>query len=420
MTIPGRLRRADGFALIPTLIVLIILMGLGAAALSTADVQSHQTGVERAGEAAFNLAESALDDEVTQAIRVWPGSAATAYPVCTQSSAVQANPLPGCPGVALTANYTAADAGPDFLTTPVWKVQLVDDTGSGGASYYNDSLAGTAPAWDSNGDGKIWVRAEATVGRQRRIVVAQIGEQTQGVVLPPDALIAGGFSTDNNGNKIIVYTQNPANPGSVTGKLLVRCGDSSTVPAPGNSCLGFDAGKGQLSPAGSYQAGYVDTSGTGATLSPSTLAGMKAYAIANGSYYAAGQCPASLTGGLIYIENANCSYTTGTFNAKASPGAVAFGAGTLTLGGNVTYYGVVYAANGQGSPPPCTASNENTVVTLIGTALIQGAIFIDNCGTLSAGASAANLIFDASALSGLKTLAAPSMGKNTFRLLPNP
>jgi type II secretory pathway pseudopilin PulG len=417
MTFPERLRREHGFALIPTLVVLVILMGLGAALLSTVDVQSHQTRVERAGEAAFNLAESALDNEVTQAVRIWPGSAGNAYPICTQGSAVQANPLPGCPGVALTANYTVADAGPDFATTPVWKVQLVDDTG--GASYYSDSLVGTAPAWDSNGDGKVWIRAEATVGGQRRIVVAQIAEQTQGVVLPPAALIAGGFSTTNNGRKVIVYTQNPDKPGSVTGKLQVRCGNASTVPAPGNSCLSFDSGKGQLSPAGSYQAGYVDTAGSGTTLSATTLAGMKAYAIANGSYYAAGTCPTSLTGGLIYIENANCSYTTGTFNSAASPGAVAFGSGSLSLGGNATYYGVVYAANGQGSPPPCTASNENTVVSLIGTALIQGAVFIDNCGTLSAGASAANLIFDASALSGLKTLAAPSLGKNTFRLLPN-
>jgi Tfp pilus assembly protein PilX len=417
MTIPKRLRHEHGFALIPTLVVLVILMGLGAAALSTVDVQSHQTRVERAGEAAFNLAESALDNEVTQAVRVWPGASGNAYPVCTQSSAVQANPLPGCPGVALTANYTAADAGPDFLTAPVWKVQLVDDTG--GASYYNDALRLTAPAWDSNGDGKIWIRAEATVGGQRRIVVAQIGEQTQGVVLPPNVLIAGGFSTTNQGRKVIVYTQNPNKPGSVAGKLLVRCGTSSTVPASGNSCLNFSTSKGQLSPAGTYQAGYVDTAGNGVTLSPSTLAGMKAYAIANGSYYAAGTCPATLTGGLIYIENANCTYTTGTFNSAASPGAVVFASGTLSLGGNATYYGVLYLANGQGSLPPCTAANQNTSVSLIGTALIQGAVFIDGCGTLSAGASAANLIFDASALSGLKTLAAPSLGKNTFRLLSN-
>lgn len=414
-----RLRGDHGFALLPAMMILVVLLGLGVALLNGVDVQSHQTRIERAGEGAFNLAESVLDDEAEQAMHVWPGGSATAYPVCTQSSAPQANPLPGCPGTALNTNFSATNAGSDFKSTPSWKVQLVDDTGTGGSLYYSDAILPTAPAWDSNGDGKIWVRAEATVGAQKRIVVSQIIEQTQSVMLPPNGLIAGAFSTTNNGRKVIVYAQNPNKAGSLVGKLLVRCGSSSTTPSPGNSCLSFDASKGQLSPAGSYQAGYVDPNGS-STLTPQVLAGLKAYAIQQGTYYAAGTCPASLTGAVVYIENANCSYNTNAiYNSSTQGGAVVIAAGTLTLAGGLVYYGAIYAANAQGSSPPCTASNENTVVSETGTSLIQGGVFIDKCGILSSGSSAVNLIFDNSLLGSLKALVAPSLSKNTFRVLSN-
>lgn len=421
MTTSQRLRASAGFAMIPTLIVLVIILGLGAAVLATVNVQSHQTRVERAGEASFNLAESVLDNEATQLERVWPGSSSLAYPACNQSSTLQTNPQPGCPGTTLNTNFSQADAGADFASTPTWNVQVLDDTG--GALYYSDSLVGTAPAWDSNGDGAVWIRADTTVGGQRRIVIGQMIEQTSGVTLPPASIISGGFATSNNGRKVIAYTQNPNKAGGLVGKILVRCGNSSTTPSYGNSCLGYSPSKGQVSPANTYQAGYVDPSGTGATLNTNTMSGMKAYAISQGTYYPAGTCPTSLTGALVYIENANCSYTTGTFNSSTSPGAVVIATGTLTLQGNVTYYGIIYAANGQGtmpSSPPCTASYQNTVITTLGTALIQGAVFIDKCGTYSAGASATNLIFDPSGLSGLKALTTPALAKNTFRVLANP
>ncbi len=68
------------------------------------------------------------------------------------------------------------------------------------------------------------------------------------------------------------------------------------------------------------------------------------------TYYATG-CPSSLAGAFIYIENANCSYTGGSINSAAAPGVVIMGGGTLSLGGNSKYYGLIYNANSQGSNP---------------------------------------------------------------------
>jgi hypothetical protein len=97
-----------------------------------------------------------------------------------------------------------------------------------------------------------------------------------------------------------------------------------------------------------------------------------------------------------------------------------FASGTLTLAGNVTYNGVVYMANGQGSAPasgPCTSSYQNTVVSLTGTSLISGALFVDKCGGFLAGSSKANFIFDANALNNVMSNGGATTIKNGFRVI---
>jgi type II secretory pathway pseudopilin PulG len=425
-----RLREEDGWTVISALLVGVVVLSLGLAVLQTVDVQSRQSGAERARESAFQLAESALNNTSLQLGRVWPASTSTAYPVCTQAS----TPSSTCIGTGLAPNYTSTVAGAprggvDFNAAPTWQVTVIDDLD--GPSYYSESLLTRNPApcaCDLAGatgggpDGFLWVRAESTVAGHTHVLVQLVGQGAPQVeALPNNAITAGWFKTSNRGRKVIVDAKgNSATAGTVS----VRCA-SSGAPTASNPCLGYDEAKGQLTPKGAYKASYTDGSATpNATnrtiLTPAALARLKQRAQSLGTYYAAGSCPPSLTGDLVFVENANCSYVTGTANSAASPGVVIFGGGTLTLGGNTVYYGVIYMGNSQGTAPssgPCTSAYQNTVVTTIGTALVSGAMFIDHCGGYTAGASGLNFVYDSNAANRVVSNGLVQAVKNSFRII---
>jgi type II secretory pathway pseudopilin PulG len=423
-----RLREEEGWTVVSAMLVGIVVLGLGLAVMATVDVQSRQSGVERAKEGAFQLAESALNNTTLQLTRTWPTSTSTAYPLCTQAS----SPSSTCIGSSLAPNFTgtsgtAPRGGTDFNSTPTFTTRILDDMG--GPSYYSESLVGTAPAYDANADGYVWVRSNSAVAGHTSVLVQLVGQgQVRQETLPKNAITAGFFKTTNTGKKVIVDAKGTS---AVAGNIAARC--ATSAPSAANSCLGYDPTKGQLSPASAWKASYVDgnttpTASNRSALGSAALARLKQRAITLGTYYAAGSCPSSLTGpvlpdgtrALIYVENANCSYSGGTFNSAALPGVVIFGAGTLTLGGSATYNGLIYMANGQGTAPssgPCTSSYQNTVVTTTGTALIKGSIYIDKCGGYLAGASGLNFVYDANAANFVVSNGVVQAVKNSFRFI---
>jgi Tfp pilus assembly protein PilX len=419
-TIVTRGKDEGGFALPVALLMMFICLLLGLATLETVTAETHQSGYEVAGEASFNIAESVIDAESLQLQNSWPGTSTAAYATtCNQSS----TPTTGCPGTGLTSSLASTYSGPSYSNIS-WSVLVLDDNGSGGANYYSDSLSTATPlvTYDANGDNRLWVRAQATVRGQKTIVVTQVVRTTQTVSLPQSTIVAGGVSTENNGNKIIIEATDPSS--GLTGPVDVRCADSST-PSNGDPCLGWDANKGQLSPTSAYQAGYTDPDGGYATLSASQLAAMETTAQGEGSYYN-GTCPTAAqinTTNVVYVENAgSCTYTTGTYNSTTSPGALIFGNGTLTFNGNVTYDGIVYMADGQGTTPtsgPCTSTYMNPVITVHGGAAVNGAIFVDKCGTIDAGEDKFDVDFNSNAFGAFKAFAVPALAKNTFRIIPN-
>ncbi len=241
----NRLRRLSrdeqGFSLVVSILMLMIILTMSGAIIQTVVVQSHQSGAEVAGEASFNLAESALDAVSYQLAGNWPATSTAAYPTCNQVTTAVA----GCPGTSLTSAFASQYAGVDF-GTKVWNVKVIDDTG--GSSYYNDSaLSSSTTSWDSNADGRLWIRADATIAGKRRIVVAQMLQQTSVLSLPQNVITAGGVDTSNNGNKVIIEANDPAS--HLSGKILVQCSAGSV--SYGSHCLGWDASKGQFD--GSYQ-----------------------------------------------------------------------------------------------------------------------------------------------------------------------
>lgn len=404
-----------GFVLGTAMAVLFIVVLLGLVALQTVDVQSHQSSHETAGEAAFNLGESALDAETSQLQTKWPSATPGWYQPCNQSS----TPTTGCPGTSLTASFNSTYAGSQFGNSVSWQLKVFDDTWNPNQDYYSDSLASTAPTYDSNGDNKLWVRAQATVAGQTRVVVAQVIRQPQVVSLPRNVITAGGVYTSNNGHKTIINATDSVPNSGLTGEVALRCGGPTTQPSYGDLCAGWNASQGQLQPP-TFNAGYVDATQTYQTLQPAQLAALKATAMANGTYYS-GVCPPAGQGGVVYVDNANCTYNSNTtWNSDAAPGMLIFASGTVYFSGTLNFYGIIYMADQQGQPGPCTPAvlqEDGTVFTVHGTGTLYGALFVGNCGVVDAGSSAFNIQFDSNAFNGAVAYATPALAKNTFQLV---
>jgi hypothetical protein len=239
------------------------------------------------------------------------------------------------------------------------------------------------------------------------------------VDLPQNVLTAGGTQTGNNGNKIIIEAKDP-NSG-LTGTIDLRCGDASTSPSWRDSCAGWDPKHGQLDPAGAYQAGYTDPITPYQTLSDGEIEALRQSAQYAGTYYATGTCPTEGTAGVMFIEGADCSYSSGTWGSDTAPVAIVDYNGTFTLNG-VTLYGVLYMANTSGLVPSggeCSSSQQNQVLSLQGSTLVHGGVFLDHCGTAVTGDSGPNLAYDTTVFSALKTYSTPSLALSTFRVIGN-
>lgn len=414
-------RGESGSALIAGIIVLMVVMLLGAVAVQYADVQSHQTASERGTEAAFNLAESALQAEANTLFQAWPSTSTNAFPVCTQASTSASN----CPQSGITSGFNTTYAGSAYKS-PTWSVQVIDDdvTGVADTNYYSDSILSNAGLrhYDFNGDNKLWIRASATVSGRTRTVVSLVTRQSFVVDLPQNVITSGGVQTSNNGNKIIIEAKDPSS--GLSGTVDVRCTPSGGAPSYRDSCAGWDPKHGQLDPAGAYQLGYSDPILPFQTLSNGEIEALRQSAQYSGTYYASGTCPPMGTPGVLFIENANCSYSSQgtTWNSDAAPGAIIVASGTLTLTG-LTYYGVVYMVNGQGTTPSsgttCGTAQQNSVITVGGSGVIHGGLFIDKCGTATVGDSGFDISYDTTAFGGLRTYSSPSLALSTFRVIGN-
>ncbi|HEX6388351.1 MAG TPA: hypothetical protein VFZ89_02865, partial [Solirubrobacteraceae bacterium] len=193
-----RLSGERGSALVIAMMAMVVMMGLGFAALAFADGQTHDSGRTRIADSAFNLTEGVLDTQVYLLSHNWPGSTGTARPAsCTQASAVA-----GCPD---PAQVLASFSSGDWAQGASWTT-LVRDNGGSATAFYNSAIAAGQPTWDANGDGRVWAWAQATVHKRKRTLVALVEVQRvdSSLLFTRNALTAGWFQTTNNGNKVIV------------------------------------------------------------------------------------------------------------------------------------------------------------------------------------------------------------------------
>ncbi len=397
-------RQEQGSALIAAIVLVGVMMAIGLATASFVDGQQRQSGADRTRESAFNVAESALGAQVFQLSQAaWPATSAAALPAsCTPATTATTS----CPDAASlgesykTADYSTAACPGGAASPPPWTTYVHDDSdgAAGSQQYYSATMPnGTAqPRWDSNGNGRMWVKSTGTARCKLRTLITAVQQTTKPLSFPRNAVTANWIATNNTGRKVIINSQGSAGQSA---DVVARC----TVPAPA-PCIKYSTG--QISPAVPKE----DSSSLGPALSVDDLAAFKALAVKQGTFYRAGQgCPTSLTGTAVYVEDfTGCS--AGNANSAAAPGVLYIGRGTLSLGGNTKFYGLVYMGNLQ--------SSSGAVVTLSGNAQVVGAVAIDGLGGLVVGSSKQNVFFDGRAFDLLKGIATVAQAPNSFRELP--
>jgi Tfp pilus assembly protein PilX len=409
-------RNEQGFALISAILLLTVILGLGMGLLLLTDNEQKASGREQASEAAFTLAESALNAQVGQVSRSWPGREQESYPDtlhgtpplirCTAATTA----TNGCPSAAsLTAAYPAASStcpagtAKDPWGSPLsnsWTTYVRDDVGGG---YFNSANEQSQPGFDANGDNKLWVRAVGVVQCRVVSVITLVSRQLVPLNFPIDAASGNWFQVTNEGNKVIVNTAGEP-PASQPGAISMRCEGVA-------ECEGWNAAKEQISPNTTKAPPNPAT-----TLTTAQMAELKAEAKSAGTFHSAATatCPktmSELSGQPAYVEGCGeLKLTGGVGNAAGKAGFLALADGTLELLGNAEFFGEIYARN--------PANLSSAVVSLGGTAQVIGGIMVDGRGGILFGSSKANLVFDPSGAQGAKSYAGATPTRNTFRILP--
>jgi Tfp pilus assembly protein PilX len=409
-----RLREESGFALMGALMILIILMGIGLAILATSDTQQNLSGGEHVRESGYNLAEAALNAEALQVGRLWPTSAA-APSSCDPTTTANAY----CPQATAIGNgYATGDYASSCATspsTPLWQTKVRDNVA--GEQSWTTAVSSRA-AYDANADGSVWVRAFATVQCNSASTVALVSATSTPLTIANSVVTANWLATSNQGRKVIVdtlgaYAQPPSarpGPAAQPGKVVLRC----SAPLGTSPCANYAANKGQIQPPA------IQTSSTTSNqaLSAIQLQTLESQAASAGTLWTstcpstAAQLTASASGAPVVVQGpCNISITgNGSINSATTPGVLVIENGTLSLGGTVNFYGLIYMVNKQAS--------SGSVVTVGGNAVIQGSVNIDGLGGVTAGSSKTNLVYDSRAIALLRGSTGASINRGTIRTLP--
>lgn len=391
-----RLQPESGWVLVTAVAVTAAVVGLGLAVMSVADTQQHQSGQERQRESSFDVGEAGLYSEEFQLGFAWPTKQTQQFPlVCTQAT-TQANcPTPAALRAAMDSSNLV-----DLRNAEQWTIRVRDDKDPPNSDVYDSTIMSNDTTWDKNGDHKMWVRVDAVVQGHTRSLVALLQLEQFPEQFPQNVITAGSVHIENSGNKVLVDTT-----GS---QVVVRCTPGPKEPSQKGTCEGWDPG--QVSPQTSYQS--VPT--TPPAMDPSELDRFRTTAQTNGTYYA-NQCPTDLNGQVVFIDftgaAGSCSYTSNpTINSPSSPGIIIINNGSLTLGGKLTYYGLVYATN----PTNCSC----TLVKTEGNSTIVGGVAVDGNGIFDDGDSGKNIVFAQNAFTSLYTFGTAGLVQSTWRELP--
>ncbi|TMK98241.1 MAG: hypothetical protein E6G34_11350 [Actinobacteria bacterium] len=402
-----RAKDEQGIALVATVLMLMVMSGIGLALLLFTNNQQKAASREQASESAFTVGEAALNSTVSQLSRKWPSESGEAVSTCTAGLTNSTNYCPD--KTSLEAGYPNTSPATCPTGTPKdpwgsalsneWTTYVRDDaTGE----VFNSTTEQGQLAYDANKDGKVWVRSVGVVRCRLVSVITLVARQQIAISFPHNVVTANWFETTNSGKKVIIDTEGEAGQ---SGNVSVRC--ESPHPEP---CENYEKEKGQVSPDTTVQ-----EAGTSPSLPSTTLKALREEAEASGHYYKTGSCPSGMPSGFpVYVEGP-CEITGGNnevVNSQSSPGFLVIANGTFSMGGTSKFYGVIYCLNQQKST--------GAVVSLSGSAELIGAVDIDGGGGASFGSSGApNITYSGKAIEELKAYAGAAATRNSFRVLPS-
>src|SRR5438128_9372558 len=402
-----RAKDEQGIALVATVLMLMVMSGIGLALLLFTNNQQKAAAREQASESAFTVGEAALNSTVSQLSRKWTsgcGEALSAWPpvltnathYCPDKTSREAGYPNTSPATCPTG--TPKDPWGSALSNE-WTTYVRDDaTGE----VFNSTTEQGQLAYDANKDSKVWVRSVGVVRCRLVSVITLVARQQIAISFPHNVVTANWFETTNSGKKVIIDTEGEAGQ---SGNVSVRC--ESPHPEP---CENYEKEKGQVSPDTTVQ-----EAGTSPSLPSTTLKALREEAEASGHYYKTGSCPSGMPSGFpVYVEGP-CEITGGNnevVNSPSSPGFLVIANGTFSMGGTSKFYGVIYCLNQQKST--------GAVVSLSGSAELIGAVDIDGGGGASFGSSGApNITYSGKAIEELKAYAGAAATRNSFRVLPS-
>lgn len=395
----------EGMALLVVMVLMGVMLTAGFAIASTVDTQTRESRVERVRDSSFNLAESALTAQIFLLSSDWPGVGSRVLPYPTQCT--QATTAPRCP-----TNASLVIGGSPDLAAATWRTSVHDNTGTS-EKFYSESSTKSLLGKDLNGDGAVWVRAQAVAEGRARTLVALVRSEKQEENLPRAALLTGSLSIKNNSTHETIRRGN--------GLVEMRC---DRLFNPAFDCLGHGVG-GRFKnnndvdialdteipgprPRGEYDADIDATEKR--ALDPDARKRLKATAQANGTYFT--RCPTGneFIGQVVYVDvAAACSLPNGSINSPSAPGVLILDRASISATGSTSYYGVVYAATAVGSSA--------RVVSLSGSARVIGGVLIDGNGQMYIGGNGRDphVEFDINAFRAVASNGSAGIIQNTFR-----
>jgi hypothetical protein len=325
---------------------------------------------------------------------------------------------PNCPDAETIRRLFAS---PDTDGPTTWRTEVRDNATTppttcsstvSSSTFYSDASTQGQPAYDCNADGKLWVRAHATVRGRTRTMVALVQAERETQQLPRSALLAGRLEIGNNGNKVLVDAQADT---TLNAEILVRCtpDTDSTTPCVGHVGLLDDLWKSKTIKLATQLNGTLPKTGyaAGPALSAEALERLRLTAITNGTYYAT--CPDDvnrLAGAVVYIETCNKAYKSNVaINTPESPGALIINDGWIDFQGNTTYHGLLYHAN--------KLNSDQILVNLTGNNGVAGAVFVEKKGGFKINGSA-RLTVNGKAFAALRSYGSAGIIQNTWREIP--
>lgn len=431
--------REDGWVLVSAIVLMAIMLSVGLAAFAFVDTNQQRSRESRERESSLSLAEAALYAQGFALSRNWPNPAKQLGGDCSSSAAVTSSTL-FCPDRDVLAKGSSSNgsvaqlANADLDGDAVWTTKVRDNYGALRAAYDASAADGelteggvpcpqTPCRMDFNGDRQLWVYAKATVRGRPRTVVARLKLEQLRESVPQAGVVAGSLSVTNTGNKLMLD--------GTGSSIVVRCSPLSAA-----SCMSYDSGKGQLTPA------PASTPSQPNFMTPAQLARFQERAKADGTYFPAGTCPtnaAQLTGAVVWVERCNADYSgigpysspcvvptadmsTNCINPTTKPGMLIWHCGTFSMQSQMTFYGIVYMVNNSdGTCSGFTAKSGGCPTARIyetnGGGGVLGALVVDGGGCVLVGSNSLNLRYDANVFNSVTSYGTVGLVQNTWREL---